>query len=201
MMDDATAKANGVYTYTMVNVKAAHTLTVKTTAADTEWPFVDVADDYWAREAIEWAYEQGYMNGYSATIFNPSGSVTRQQLWMILARLSGEEPANMAEAKAWAVANGVSDGSNPGSPVTRQQMVTILYRYATLMGYKTTGTADLTVFPDAASVADYAKEAMTWSVANSIVAGTADGKLNPTGTANRAQFATILERFCEKIVK
>ena len=201
VMDDATAKANGVYTYTMENVKAAHTLTVKTTAADTEWPFVDVADDYWAREAIEWAYEQGYMNGYSATIFNPSGSVTRQQLWMILARLSGEEPANMAEAKAWAVANGVSDGSNPGSPVTRQQMVTILYRYATLMGYKTTGTADLTIFPDAASVADYAKEAMTWSVANSIVAGTADGKLNPTGTANRAQFATILERFCEKIVK
>ena len=201
VMDDATAKANGVYTYTMENVKAAHTLTVKTTAADTEWPFVDVADDYWAREAIEWAYEQGYMNGYSATIFNPSGSVTRQQLWMILARLSGEEPANMAEAKAWAVANGVSDGSNPGSPVTRQQMVTILYRYATLMGYKTTGIADLTIFPDAASVADYAKEAMTWSVANSIVAGTADGKLNPTGTANRAQFATILERFCEKIVK
>ena len=50
-------------------------------------------------------------------------------------------------------------------------------------------------------MADYAKEAMTWSVANSIVAGTADGKLNPTGTANRAQFATILERFCEKIVK
>nr|WP_325196587.1 YDG domain-containing protein [uncultured Oscillibacter sp.] len=201
VMDDAVAKKNGVYTYTMEEIKAAHTLTVKTAQVQSGWPFVDVADDFWAREAIEWAYDNGYMNGYSSTIFNPSGSVTRQQLWMILARLSGQQPANMAEAKAWAVANGVSDGSNPGNAVTRQQMVTILYRYASLMGYKTSGTTDLAAFPDYTSVAAYAQDSISWAVANGIVTGTSDGKLNPGGTANRAQFAAILKRFCENIVE
>lgn len=201
VMDDAVAKKNGVYTYTMEEIKAAHTLTVKTAQVQSGWPFVDVADDFWARDAIEWAYDNGYMNGYSSTIFNPSGSVTRQQLWMILARLSGQQPANMAEAKAWAVANGVSDGSNPGNAVTRQQMVTILYRYASLMGYKTSGTTDLAAFPDYTSVATYAQDSISWAVANGIVTGTSDGKLNPGGTANRAQFAAILKRFCENIVE
>ena len=87
------------------------------------------------------------------------------------------------------------------SAVSRQQLVTILYRYAAMMGYKTGSTADLTVFPDYASVAAYATDAMRWSVANSIVGGTAQGTLNPTGTATRAQFAVILFRFCGNIAK
>ena len=127
--------------------------------------------------------------------------MTRQQLWMILARLSGYQPADFAEAKVWAVDNGISDGTVPGNAVSRQQLVTILYRYAARMGYKTTGAADLTVFPDHASVAAYATDAMAWSVANNIVGGTTQGTLNPTGTATRAQFAVILYRFCENIVK
>lgn len=125
--------------------------------------------------------------------------MTRQQLWMILARLSGERPASMAEAKVWAVENGVSDGSNPGGSVTRQQMVTILYRYAQMMGYRTSGAAGLEEFPDHALVAAYAKDAMAWSVGNGIVGGTADGRLNSAGTATRAQFATILMRFVQKV--
>ena len=140
------------------------------------------------------------MNGVSAERFAPGSTVTRQQLWMILARLSGYQPADFAEAKAWAVDNRISDGTNPGNAVSRQQLVTILYRYAVMMGYKTTGAADLTQFPDHASVAAYAKDAMSWSVANGIVGGTTAGTLNPTGTATRAQFAVILSRFCEKIV-
>lgn len=190
---------NGKYTFTM----PASKVTVKATFAeiDTTWPFVDVADDFWARDAIAWAYENGYMNGNSTTTFNPGGSVTRQQLWMILARLSGERPASMAEAKAWAVENGISDGSNPGNAVSRQQMVTILYRYANLMGYKTSGSAALDIFPDSGKVAPYAQDAMAWSVANGIVGGTTQGTLNPAGTANRAQFATILQRFCKNIVE
>lgn len=190
---------NGKYTFTM----PASKVTVKVTFAEIEstWPFVDVAEDFWARDSIAWAYENGYMNGTSATTFNPGGSVTRQQLWMILARLSGERPANMAEARVWAVENGISDGSNPGNAVSRQQMVTILYRYAHLMGYKTSGSAALDIFPDSAKVAPYAQDAMAWSVANGIVGGTTQGTLNPGGTANRAQFATILQRFCKNIVE
>ena len=64
--------------------------------------------------------------------------VTRQQLWMVLGRLNGTYPANMAEARTWAVANGVSDGSNPTNTMTRQQMITMLYRYAQLKGYAVT---------------------------------------------------------------
>ena len=190
---------NGKYTFTM----PASKVTVKAAFEEIEsaWPFVDVAEDFWARDAIAWAYENGYMNGNSASTFNPGGSVTRQQLWMILARLSGERPASMAEAKVWAVENGISDGSNPGNAVSRQQMVTILYRYAHLMGYKTSGSAALDIFPDSAKVAPYAQDAMAWSVANGIVGGTTQGTLNPGGTANRAQFATILQRFCKNIVE
>ena len=135
----------------------------------------------------------------TATTFNPNGAISRQQVWMILARLSGQSPATMAEARAWAVENGVSDGTNPGNAVTRQQLVALLFRYATLMGYANDQRADLSSFPDADSVAAYAVEPFQWSVANNIVAGTADGTLNPTGTATRAQFAVILYRFWEQI--
>ena len=165
-----------------------------------ELPFKDIPADFWAVEESAWAYGKGDMNGVIADQFAPGRTVTRQQLWMVLARLAGEQPADMTAARKWAVENGVSDGSNPGGALTRQQMVAILYRYAKLMGYDVTGSADLTAFPDHASVADYAKEAMAWSVKNEIVGGTAQGTLNPAGTANRAQFAVILYRFCGNVL-
>jgi hypothetical protein len=174
---------------------------IGTVVAPTGQTFTDignVSEEF--QEAIQWAYDNGYMNGYSTTTFGPSGSVSRQQLWMILARLSGENPATMAEAKAWAVRNGISDGSNPGAAVSRQQMVTILYRYAALKGYKTTGGASLSTYPDNSKVSGYAEDAMSWSVGNGIVGGTTQGTLNPTGTATRGAFATILKRFCDNIV-
>ena len=68
-----------------------------------------------------------------------------------------------------------------------------------MMGYANDARADLTSYPDAGTVASYAVEPMQWSVANSIVAGTSDGTLNPTGTATRAQFAVILYRFWSQI--
>ena len=191
-------KSDTKYTFTM----PASKVEVEAVFAKVEEQvnFIDVPDGYWAEDAIDWAFEKGYMNGTSADTFNPGGDVSRQQLWMILARLSGQRPADMAEARSWAVDNGVSDGTFPGRAVSRQQLVTILYRYAARMGYKTSGAADLTRFPDHASVAAYARDAMSWSVANDIVGGTAQGTLNSTGTATRAQFAVILSRFCENIV-
>ena len=156
-------------------------------------------ESFWAYNEIKWAYDNGYVNGTSATTFSPNSSISRQQVWMILARLSGADPANMAEARIWAMENGVSDGTNPGNAVTRQQLVALLFRYATLMGYVNDQRADLSIYPDASAVASYAVEPMQWSVANSIVAGTSDGTLNPTGTATRAQFAVILYRFWEQI--
>ena len=189
---------NGKFTFTMPATK----VTVEATFSKIEeaQTFIDVPNGYWAEDAIAWAYENGYMNGNSAVTFNPEGTVTRQQLWMILARLSGYQPADFTEAKAWAVDNGISDGTIPGNAVSRQQLVTILYRYAVRMGYNTTAKADLTQFPDHTSVASYATDAMAWSVANGIVGGTTQGTLNPAGTATRAQFAVILNRFHDKML-
>ena len=193
-----TNEGDGVFSFTM----PGSAITVKTVfvpegsaAVSQEMDFADVGESHWAYNEIAWAFENGYMNGTGTATFHPTGSVTRQQVWMILARMSGADPANMAEAKSWAVNNGVSDGSNPGSPVTRQQLVALLYRFAGQMGYDTAARADLSGYPDAASVSSYAADAMAWSVANSIVGGTTAGTLNPTGTANRAQFAAILWRF------
>ena len=158
-------------------------------------PFTDVSGSYWAYDEIAWAYEKGLMDGKTSTLFQPEGTMTRQQVWMILARLSGANPANMAEAKAWARQNGVTDGSDPGAAVTRQQLVTLLYRYAEMMGYSVEGKADLSGFPDAVNVSGYALQAMAWAVGNNVVSGSGEGYLNPGVTASRAQFAVILWRF------
>lgn len=160
-----------------------------------EMLFSDVPSDFWAYNEIQWAFENGYMNGTTSTTFVPGGAVTRQQVWMILARMAGSNPVDMAAARAWAVNNGISDGTNPGAAVTRQQLVALLYRFAAQNGYDTTARADLSGYPDVASVASYAADAMAWSVAEGIVGGTTQGTLNPAGTANRAQFAVILWRF------
>ena len=194
---DVTANRDGTYTFIQprgrVTVEASFVRTGESTF------FTDVPESFWAYDEIKWAYDNGYVNGTSATTFSPNSSITRQQVWMILARLSGADPASMAEARTWAMENGVSDGTAPGNAVTRQQLVALLYRYATMMGYDNDARADLTSYPDAGTVASYAVEPMQWSVANSIVAGTSDGTLNPTGTATRAQFAVILYRFWNQI--
>lgn len=194
-----TDKGSGRYTFTMPSGKV--TVSAAFAKHSTGTGFTDVPEDYWAREAITWAQESGYMTGKTASAFAPNGVVTRQQLWMILARLSGERPAGMAEARTWAMTNGVSDGSAPVNAVSRQQMVTILYRYADLKGYEVSAKAGLTAFPDSGAVAAYAEDAMAWSVANGIVGGTAQGTLDPADTATRAQFAAILMRFADTFVE
>ena len=139
------------------------------------------------------------MAGYGDGTFRPTANTTRQALWMVLGRMAGASPADMAAARSWALQAGVSDGTNGGSGMTRQQMVTMLYRYAQQRGYKVSGSANLADCPDGGSVAGYAREAMGWAVANGIVQGTADGRLNPGGVATRAHFAAFLHRFCQTV--
>ena len=188
-----TANRDGTYTFTQPRGRV--TIEVTFVRAGESAFFDDVPASFWAYDEIAWAYDNGYVNGTSATTFSPNSSITRQQVWMILARLSGADPASMAAAREWAMANNISDGTNPGNAVTRQQLVALLYRYAQMMGYDNGAREALTSFPDAGTVSGYAQEPMQWSVANNIVAGTSDGTLNPTGTATRAQFAVILYRF------
>ena len=188
-----TENRNGTYTFTQPAGRVTIEVTFVRTGENTF--FTDVPETFWAYDEIAWAYENGYVNGVTATTFNPNGAISRQQVWMILARLSGYDPADMAAARAWAMENGVSDGTNPGNAVTRQQLVALLFRFAELRNYANDQRADLSVYPDAGTVAEYAVEPMQWSVANDIVGGTTAGTLNPEGTATRAQFAVILYRF------
>lgn len=192
-----TAERDGTYTFTQPRGRVTISVTFVREGGGTF--FSDVPESFWAYDEIAWAYDNGYVNGTSASAFSPNASISRQQVWMILARLSGADPANMSAAREWAVTNGVSDGTTPGGAVTRQQLVALLYRYATLMGYANDQRADLSAYPDAGTVAGYAVEPMQWSVANSIVGGTSNGTLDPTGTATRAQFAVILYRFWDQV--
>ena len=165
---------------------------------------------------MAYAYENGLMDGVGMGLFAPNSETTRAQLVTILYRLEGEPavsgdlPFTDVEAGIWYtdailwaaqnnIVNGVSDTEfAPGDDLTRQQLVTILYRYAEAKGYDVSASADLSGYPDADQVQDYAQPAMAWAVAEGIVEGV-DGNLNPAGNATRAQIATILMRFCEGI--
>ena len=160
--------------------------------------FSDVPSTNTFYKEISWAARKGIMNGTGGGLFSPKGRVTRQQLWMVLGRMAGANPADMAAARTWAINNGISDGTGATNSVSRQQLVTMLYRYAVKRNLNVSGSVDIGAYPDNGSVSSYAKDAMAWAVGNGIVSGTSDGRLNPTGTANRGQFAAFLYRFNQK---
>ena len=140
----------------------------------------------------------GYMSGNRGR-FNPDGTITFQQMWMVLARISGSRPAGMADAREWAVLNGFAEGGNPTHTVARHQLVTALYRCAHIMGSTNHNTVSLAGYPDSRTVPTVARDPMAWAVANGIIGGNANGRLDPFGTMTRAQFAVILYRFSQRI--
>ena len=162
-----------------------------------ELPFIDTSEDYWAHDEIAWVYENGYMNGTSASSFHPGGTVSRQQVWMILARMAGYYPEDMAAARAWAMANGISDGTNPGGAVTRQQLAALLYRFAVQNGYDASvgESTNILSYTDAGQVSEYAISAMQWACGAGIITGTSADTLSPHGSATRAQLAVMLYRW------
>ena len=193
--DEIRVTANRDGTYTFTQPRGRVTIAVTFVRETGETTLSDVPETYWAYDEIQWAYENGYVNGTSASTFAPGASISRQQVWMILARLSGAAPADMAAARAWAMETGVSDGTNPGAAVTRQQLAALLFRFAQANGYDDGQRGDLSRFPDAGSAASYAVEPLQWATAGGILNGTSQGTLNPAGTATRAQFAVMLYRF------
>lgn len=192
-----TSKGTSKYTFIMPDSKVTVSAFFRLDGRIVSSVFSDVPAGYWAKGAIDWASANGYMKGLTGSVFNPEGVATRQQVWMILARLSGQSPSGMAEARIWAMNSGLTDGTKPGAPVTRQQMVTFLHRYCGMRGYPVSGSGDLTAFRDYSSASDYAKNALAWAVGSGIITGTKAGTLNPGGFATRAQFAVVLKRFYE----
>lgn len=163
-------------------------------------PYDDVKPGDWYYSAVEYVTVNGLMNG-TGNGFEPNLATSRAMIWTILARMSDVNTASGGEwyavAQQWAIANGVSDGTMPNGTITREQLAAMLYRYAVSKGMvKGPATADLSVFADANSVSSYAVEAMQWAVSTGLIGGM-DGKLNPQGSATRAQVATMLMRFAE----
>ena len=181
--------------------------------------YSDVPMKEWYYDAVQYAASNGLMNGVGKNQFDPEGSMTRAMLVTVLWRYEGKPMGYQniftdvnaksgswyIDAVAWAAANGIVGGVgnnkfDPDGNITREQMATILYRYAKKKGIDTGKRGDLSGFPDGGKVESWAKDAMQWTVAEKIIGGS-EGYLLPQGNATRAQVATILMRFIENIVK
>ena len=214
-----TENSDGTYTFTMPNGQVTVTATFVETEAPVAEPFIDVAEGDWFYDAVVYAYQNELMDGVGGNRFAPNSETTRAQLVTILYRLEGQPAVSgdlpftdvetgiwYTDAILWAAQNNIVNGVNdtefaPGDDLTRQQLVTILYRYAEAKGYDVSASADLSGYPDAGQVQDYAQPAMAWAVAENIIQGMEDGTLKPAGNASRAQIATILMRFCEDVAQ
>lgn len=182
--------------------------------------FTDVPRGTWYYDAVKACTLQGLFNGTSATTFSPTKPMTRAMLVTVLWRMDGEKdpqtPVRFADveigswyekAVAWASENGIVNGVgkdrfNPNGNVTREQMATILYRYAESNGMDVTLRADLSAYPDTEQISDYAKDAMSWAVAAGLINGNKIDEtiyLQPKGNATRAQVATILIRYINNL--
>lgn len=184
-------------------------------------PYHDVDTGRWYHEGVDYAIAHGLMNGVGNGMFEPESSMTRAMLVTVLWRYSGSpaEGTNTfvdvkpnqwyTQAVAWAAEHGVVNGVGhgmfePDGNVTREQMAAILYRYANGVGIDTSARGNLAAFPDRNQVSSYAVDALSWCNAMGIIGGTKEGGvdyLDPQGFATRAQVATILMRYIEKVVK
>ena len=184
-----------------------------------ENPFTDVSESDWFFNDVKFVYQNGLMNGTSATTFSPEGTTSRGMIVTILWRMAGspdmedkiwgypfadvDATAYYGTAVYWARLNGIAGGYDdatfgPNDPITREQMAAILYRYAQYKGYDVSAKADLNKFTDADEISNYALEALQWANAEGLINGKGDGVLDPKGQATRAEAAAILTRFCEQ---
>ena len=223
----------GVRTFTCTVCGQTRTETIPATGASTctggpscpSYGLHDVAGpDYWAHKGIDYCVRNRLMSGVGAGTFSPDTACTRAQIVKILYNLSGNQTdysyyylpftdvapgAWYYNAVAWAYCNDVTSGTSattftPNAAITRQQLVTFLYRYTVKYAPEFTGNAaPISAFPDAGSVANWAYAAMSWAVGNGLIKGNAHDNgldyLDPNGSATRAQTATIIMRYCQLI--
>ena len=177
-------------------------VTVSAVFVPVTFSFTDVKSGDWFYDYVAYVYSNGLMDGTSATTFEPNANMTRAMVWTIIARIDGETVtgANWIDtARAWAMAEGVSDGTDPNGLVTREQFATMLYRYAVAKGYDVSigESTNILSYADFGQISEYAIPAMQWACGSGIVTGVTDSTLAPQGTATRAQCAAMLMRFVE----
>ena len=182
-------------------------------------PFTDVTLGSWYYDGVNNALANGWFSGVSATAFAPDSSMTRAMLVTVLYRMSGSPTVGgtsafvdvssgawYAQAVAWAAENqlvaGYEDGTfRPDLAITRQQMAAILYRYHSWAGNTPVPGGSLSAYRDAADVAPWALEAMSWANTSGLIQGTGPNTLAPNGTATRAQVAVILTGYTKQTQK
>lgn len=149
---------------------------------------------HWAASDVDFVSARELFNGTAPALFSPEASMTRGMVVTVIARLAGENTDGGAnwydKGCAWAVANGVSDGTDPNGSITREQLAAMLYRYCG----SPAASGSLSTYADAASVSAFASDAMQWCVNNGIINGM-DGLLNPQGQATRAQVSAMFARY------
>ncbi len=226
-----TDKGNGKFTFTMpsskVEVSAAFAKEdtpkeVRADAVTSAEPitkrFNDIKETNWYRDAVQYVYDRGMMNGMAPKNFEPAASASRAMMVTILYRMEGEPDAGTANfsdvadwmyyanSVAWATEKGIVTGHEdgtfqPDNEVTREQLVSMLYRYAKLKGYDTTKGKKNTQFIDSGIIEPYAQEAVEWAASIGLVNGYQDGSFRPGGKAARAEVAAILMRFCQDVAR
>lgn len=216
--DVAVTGKDGKYVFTMPASAVTVTGSFKAeTPAPVALPFTDVKSGNWFYDAVKYAYAQGLMTGTSATTFAPNGTMNRAMIVTVLYRLEKspavtgaskftDVPAGQwySDAVAWAAANKIVNGYDettfgPMNAVTREQMAAILFRYEQYKGLENvTLEENLNRFPDQNKISAYAIPALQWAVGQKIINGNADGTLDPTGTATRAQVAQIFTNLLNK---
>lgn len=216
--DVAVTEKDGKYVFTMPASAVTVTGSFKAeTPAPVALPFTDVKSGNWFYDAVKYAYAQGLMTGTSATTFAPNGTMNRAMIVTVLYRLEKspavtgaskftDVPAGQwySDAVAWAAANKIVNGYDettfgPMNAMTREQMAAILFRYEQYKGLENvTLEENLNRFPDQNKISAYAIPALQWAVGQKIINGNADGTLDPTGTATRAQVAQIFTNLLNK---
>ena len=175
--------------------------------------FTDIDQNSWYYEGVQYAVNNNLFQGTSTTTFSPDAPMTRAMMVTVLWRSIGSPeysiPSGFNDVKTgsyfenatnWAFDNGFVNGVGnhqfkPDDNITREQFVAILYRFAKACGYDLKNTEDISSFDDFSRISNYAKNPLSWAVANNIIKGVGNNLLEPQGKATRAQVATILMRF------
>jgi hypothetical protein len=162
---------------------------------DNSKSFTDVAADNWAADGVSFASSRGILIGTGENTFAPDATLDRRTALTGLARLAGIDTTGgdtwYEQAVEWAKETGISDGSNLEGDLPREQLATLLYRAA---GSPEVDSSDVR-YTDADQISSYATDAIAWATENGIMTGNPDGSVNPNGTANRAQYSTMLSRY------
>lgn len=175
-------------------------------------PFTDVYLGAWYYDAVKYCYDNDLMNGVTSKLFYPNMQVTRAMVCAVLCNLEGganrgyqiywDVPQGKwySDSVNWCARNGIVNGYGNGAfgpedPVTREQLVSMLHKYAAYKGYQTWKTTDLSDYRDASQISGWAYNTVSWAVAADIMKGDYYHQLKPKATANRAELATMLRNF------